>query len=219
MSVPIKLDELGVFADKKDTARVDSRYIAKFFNKDHAHVLRDIQKILSEDNGLSKEFRESNFGLSSYKSGQNKKLPCYQLTRDGFTMLVMGYTGKRAMQFKEMYIQHFNKMEAFIATLVETRQEFPLLTEQIKFLHENPRPYHFSNEADLLNRIVLGMTAKQFREANGIEDKKSIRPYLTHEQLDRLDTLQKIDIGLLVACPSYSDRKQKLEWYAMKHFE
>lgn len=124
--------------------------------------------------------------------------------------------GKKAAHFKELYIRRFNEMEKFIQTLVSARQEFPLLTENIKLLHEDPKPYHFSNECNMLNRIVLGMTAKQFRLANGIEKGTSIRPYLAKDQIDMLETLQKVDVGLLVAFPSYEDRKRHLEWYKAK---
>ena len=78
-------------------------------------------------------------------------------------MLVMGYTGPKAMHFKERYIQRFNEMEQCVRSLLSARQEFPMLTDMICRLHESPKPYHFSNECDMLNRIVLGMSAKQFR--------------------------------------------------------
>ena len=96
------------------------------------------------------------------------------------------------------------------------RQEFPLLTDNIKLLHESPKPYHFSNECDMLNRIVIGMTAKQFRIANGIDKGKSIRPYLSEKQIQMLEILQKVDVGLLVAFPEYEQRKRHLEWYKQK---
>lgn len=212
----IPKDELGIFVDSHDTARVDSLFVAELFEKNHKDVLRDIRKITDSSSGLSEEFRQRNFAPSSYRNQQNKKQPCYCLTRDGFTMLVMGYTGQKAMQFKELYIKKFNEMEKMIKSLVMARQEFPLLTENIKLLHENPKPYHFSNECDMLNRIVLGMSAKQFRLANGIEKGKSIRPYLTKEQIDMLEILQKVDVGLLVAFPDYEERKRHLEWYKSK---
>ena len=212
----IPKDEYGIFADAHDTARVDSLFVAELFDKQHKHVLRDIAKITEPISGLSEEFIKSNFTADSYKDKTGRKLPCYQMTRDGFTMLVMGYTGAKAMRFKELYIRRFNEMENFIKTLVSARQEFPLLTENIKLLHENPKPYHFSNECDMLNRIVLGMSAKQFRLANGIEKGKSIRPYLSKEQIDMLEILQKVDVGLLVAFPNYEDRKRHLEWYKLK---
>ncbi len=212
----IPKDQYGVFADTNDTARVDSLFVAEFFEKDHKNVLRDIAKITDTKSGLSKEFAQLNFEPTSYMDGWNRKQKAYAMTRDGFTMLVMGYTGQKAMKFKELYIKRFNKMEQFIKTLVSARQEFPLLTANIKLLHENPKPYHFSNECDMLNRIVVGMTAKQFRLANGIEKGKSIRPYLSDEQITMLDTLQKVDVGLLVAVPDYQQRKRHLEWYKTK---
>ena len=212
----IPKDELGVFADTNDTARVDSLFVASAFEKNHKEVLRDIRRIIAEDSGLSDEFRQRNFAPSYYHNKQNKKQPCYYLTRDGFTMLVMSYTGAKAMKFKEMYIKRCSEMEQFIKCLVSARQEFPLLTENIKLLHDNPKPYHFSNECDMLNRIVIGMSAKQFRLANGIEKGKSIRPYLSKEQIQMLETLQKVDVGLLVAVPDYGQRKRYLEWYKQK---
>ena len=208
----IPKDDLGVFVDNHDTARVDSLFVAELFEKNHKEVLRDIRKITDPLSGLSEEFRQRNFAPSSYRNQQNKKQPCYYLTRDGFTMLVMGYTGQKAMQFKELYIKRFNEMESMIKSLVMARQEFPLLTDNIKLLHESPKPYHFSNECDMLNRIVIGMTAKQF----SIDKGKSIRPYLSEKQIQMLEILQKVDVGLLVAFPEYEQRKRHLEWYKQK---
>jgi phage regulatory protein, rha family len=212
----IPKNEYGLFADKKDIARVDSLYVAEFFEKNHKEVLRDIRNIAAPNSGLSKEFAERNFALGSYKDKQNKKRPCYYLTRDGFTILVMGYTGKKALRFKELYIRRFNEMEELIKSLVKARTEFPLLTENIKLLHEKPKPYHFSNECDMINRIVLGKSAKQFRLENNLEKGTSIRPYLTEVQINLIEKLQKVDIGLLVAFPNYEDRKRHLEWYKQK---
>ena len=212
----IPKNEYGLFADKKDIARGDSLYVAEFFEKNHKEVLRDIRNIAAPNSGLSKEFAERNFALGSYKDKQNQKRPCYYLTRDGFTILVMGYTGKKALRFKELYIRRFNEMEELIKSLVKARTEFPLLTENIKLLHEKPKPYHFSNECDMINRIVLGKSAKQFRLENNLEKGTSIRPYLTEVQINLIEKLQKVDIGLLVAFPNYEDRKRHLEWYKQK---
>lgn len=212
----IPKDEYGIFADRKDTARVDSLYVAECFEKEHKNVLRDIAKITDSKSGLSEEFARLNFEPTSYTDGWNRNQKAYAMTRDGFTMLVMGFTGPKAMKFKELYIRRFNEMEQFIKTLISARKEFPLLTDNIKLLHENPKPYHFSNECDMINCIVTGMSAKQFRIANGIEKGKSIRPYISDEQITMLETLQKVDVGLLVAVPEYEQRKRHLEWYKMK---
>ena len=207
----IPYDEYGVFADTHDTARVNSLFVAKFFDKNHNDVLRDIRNL-----DCSEEFRLRNFAQSSYINEQSKKQPCVDMTRDGFTFLAMGYRGKKAAHFKELYIKRFNEMERFIKTLCTARQEFPLLTENIKLLHEHPKPYHFSNECDMINRIVVGTTAKQFREKHSIAKGESIRPFLTAEQIALMDKLQKADIGLLIAVPDYEQRKRQLEWYAAK---
>ena len=212
----IPIDDYGMFCDNKDTARVNSLFVAKAFEKRHDHVVRDIEKITEPKSGLSKEFNVSNFGHITYKDSRGRKQRAYAMTRDGFTMLVMGYTGAKAMRFKELYIKRFNEMERFIKTLVMARKDYPLLTENVKLLHENPKPYHFSNECDMINRIVLGMSAKQFRTIHNIEKGTSIRPYLTEQQIEWIDQLQKVDVGLLVSVPNLEQRKRYLEWYKIK---
>ena len=207
----IPRDEYGIFADIHDTARVDSRSVAALFEKEHKNVLRDIAKIIEPESGLSEEFTRLNFELSKYKDSTGRKLPCYQMTRDGFTILVMGYTGEKAMRFKELYIKRFNEMDALIKQIVSARQEFPMLTEMIRTVHDNPKPYHYSNECDMINRLVIGMSAKKFRETHGIEKGKSIRPYLTEEQVRLIEELQIVDVGLLMSVPKLDDRKRLLE--------
>lgn len=204
----IPKDKFGVFVDNKDVARVDSLFVAKFFEKEHKNVLADIDNL-----DCSKEFNRLNFQPITYKDTRGRKQRAVAMTRDGFTFLAMGYRGKKAAYFKELYIRRFNEMESFIRILVITRKEFPLLTENIKLLHENPKPYHFSNECDMINKIVTGMTAKKFRETHGLAKGESIRPYLTDEQLELMEKLQKCDVGLLVAFPDYEQRKRHLEWY------
>ncbi|MDE6501037.1 MAG: Rha family transcriptional regulator [Ruminococcus sp.] len=204
----IRKDEFGVFVDNKDVARVDSLFVAKFFGKNHNKVVRDIENL-----DCSEEFNIANFGVITYTDSRGRKQKAYAMTRDGFVFLAMGYRGKKAAYFKELYIKRFNEMESFISTLVTARKDFPLLTENIKLLHDNPKPYHFSNECDMINKLVTGMNTKKFREIHGIRKGESIRPHLTAEQLELMEKLQKCDVGLLVAFPDYEQRKRHLEWY------
>lgn len=202
--------------DQNGKPVVSSRFIAEIFEKNHQHVLRDIANLIGETSGLSVNFGLSNFGLSSYKNAQNKIQPEYLLTRDGFVMLAMGYTGKKAMQFKEAYINRFNEMEQYLKALNAARLEFPELTQAILEVHENPMHYHFSNEMDMINRIVLGMTAKEFKRQRGLGDVSSIRPYLSAEQIGYIALLQKADIGLVLTEPNFQKRKRTLEWYFLR---
>jgi len=101
------MSDLVLITDGKPTA--NSKAIADFFGKNHRDVLRDIANL-----ECSADFRERNFALSSYRSMQNKKLPCYEMTKDGFCFLAMGFTGKEAAKWKEAFINAFNQMEAII---------------------------------------------------------------------------------------------------------
>lgn len=96
-----------------------SRNIAEVFGKEHFHVVRDI-KALSEK--CSPEFNASNFGCVTYKDAKGEERPEYLLTKDGTTMLIMGYTGELAMKFKEAYIKRFNEMEKQLKEQEETPQ-------------------------------------------------------------------------------------------------
>ena len=91
---------------------VSSLAIAENFEKQHFQVMRDI-RALSDD--IPNVLRESNFVSSQYEgktpTGGTRKYPMYLLTRDGFTLVAMGFTGKKALAWKIKYIQAFNEME------------------------------------------------------------------------------------------------------------
>ena len=139
------------------------------------------------------------------------------MTKNGFTLLVMGYTGEKAMRFKKAYICQFDAMESFIKSIQVAKLDYPALTKAIEQAHEEPKFYHFSNEINMINRIVLGTDAKHFKEENGIDKKEnSIRPYLTAEQIKAIEELQRIDIGLLVANIEFEQRKQIIKSHYTK---
>lgn len=209
----IPKDNYGVFADSHDIARVDSLYVAKYFEKEHKNVLADIRNL-----DCSIEFSQLNFQPSTYKDDRGKKQPCYYMTRDGFVFLAMGYRGKKAARFKELYIRRFNEMESMISTLITARNDFSELTESIKFIKPDAKAHTYSNECNMLNRIITGYSSKDFRERNGIQKGESIRPYMDKHQLKLLEALQKIDIGLLYSGLSYQERKNKLEEYAERYY-
>lgn len=204
----IPKDDFGIFADNHDTAMVDSLYVADVFKREHKNVLKAIENL-----DCSEEFYRLNFKPITYKDSKGRKQKAVAMTRDGFMFLAMGFNGKKAAIIKELYIKRFNEMENIIRDLVSARHDFPELTDAVRLAHEKPMPYHYSNECDMLNRLVLGMSAKQFRETHGIEKGKSIRPYMSADQIKLIDKLQKVDVGLLLAIPDYEERKKHLERY------
>ena len=89
--------------------------VAKFFSKRHDHVLRDIDTLLSQlpENSLQPNFGEM-FQEQETPLGL-KQIRIFILHRDGFMLLVMGYTGKKALAVKLAYIEAFNRLEAELA--------------------------------------------------------------------------------------------------------
>lgn len=107
--------ELAVNIDflNGETPVVSSLDVARHFQRRHSHILRDIDRLRSI---LPKSFHEPNFGLmfveSKIGNGATRQEKAYQLTRDAFSLLVMGMTGKAAIQWKLRYIEAFNALEA-----------------------------------------------------------------------------------------------------------
>jgi len=125
-------------------AVTDSLKIAEVFEKRHDRVLQDIREL-----GCSKEFRLHNFVDSTYDNSQGRKTPLFQMNRKGFTLLAMGYTGKRAMEFKESYIEKFDRMEKqltqpsstklLLQTALEQEGRIEAVETDVRYLQNNMR--------------------------------------------------------------------------------
>ena len=89
-----------------------SREIATFFGKRHDDVIKSIRNLRPN---CPEEFTARNFAASEYTDETGRTLPMFILYRDGFMLLVMGYTGKKALAMKLAYIEAFNRMEAELA--------------------------------------------------------------------------------------------------------
>lgn len=101
--------------EKSSVPMTTSLKVAEIFGKMHKNVLQAIENL-----GCSKEFKDANFQPCVYetKSGFGyRKFPMYRLTRNGFVLLTMGFTGAKAVQFKLWYIAEFNRMEQYIRNM------------------------------------------------------------------------------------------------------
>lgn len=105
---------------------VDSLSIAKSFGKEHKHVLEAIENLFTkaensafvENQTIRTMFFKSYNEMPMPIGGGIKKIPFYYMTRDGFTLLVMGFTGEKALQWKLKYIAAFNAMEERLKTIL-----------------------------------------------------------------------------------------------------
>ena len=103
--------------NKDGVLLVSSREVAERFEKQHKHVLETIENIKAENSAVTNGY----FIESSYKAGTGKSYKEYLLTRDGFSLLAMGFTGAKALEWKLKYLEAFNKMEEVIKTGVVPR--------------------------------------------------------------------------------------------------
>lgn len=150
-----------VFRGANDQAMTSSLLVAKEFGKEHNKVMRDINNL-----ACSQEFRAANFGESSYVSEQGKEFPMFTMTKDGFSFLVMGYTGKKAAQFKEAYINAFNKMESEIRSSIKPKSQLEILQMSINQLVEQEHRLS-SVERDVAETKKEIAEMKQERIENG----------------------------------------------------
>lgn len=205
---------------KVETSIVTSLDVAETFEKEHKRVLQDIRNL-----GCSEEFGQHNFVLSSYTSIQNKKQPMYCMTRDGFTLLVMGYTGEKAMKFKEGYIRQFNAMEKVLLGKIRERDKGiavrQALTNALKESQENERMHGhaYSTYTDMVYRTLFGKTAKQLRKEKGISTKDNLRDFLTEEELKAVQSKEMLVSGLVDCGWGYSQIRDFLKGQSQNMLE
>lgn len=95
---------------KNNAVVANSRDVASYFGKLHPDVLRAIRSLIEDAPAISSSFAE--IEIEAEVGFGVRKFPAFDMTRDGFTLLAMGFTGKKALQFKLRYIEQFNAMEA-----------------------------------------------------------------------------------------------------------
>ena len=137
---------------------VSSRRIADDFKKDHAKVLRSIEGYISENPVLASQ---NYFIKSNYKTnGNNKTYKEYLLTRDGFSLLVMGFNGREALEWKLKYIEAFNTMERKLKEI--SKPDSYMIDDPIE------RAKRWIEEREQYNKVVA-----ELEEQNSFVDKIS----------------------------------------------
>lgn len=194
---------------KVETSIVTSLDIAETFGKEHKRVLQDIREL-----ECSEDFGRHNFVQSSYVNCQNKKQPMYYVTRDGFTLLAMGYTGEKAMKFKEGYIRQFNAMEKLLIGKIKEREKGiavrQAFTKAIQQSSENERMHGhaYSTYTDVIYKSIFGKNTKQLREEFGITKKESMRDYFSEEDLVKIQNAEMLVSALVGYGWGYNEIKE-----------
>ena len=108
-SVPVKQEHQPIVFVQNGEVFANSRDVAEYFGKRHDHLVRDIEKLIAE---RVPNFRQTVVYRENPSGGASIKSKAYNMDRDGFTLLAMSFSGKKALQFKLRYIEQFNAMEA-----------------------------------------------------------------------------------------------------------
>lgn len=165
------MDELVIMHDEKVVTT--SLKVAEIFEKEHRDVMKSIRNLTAQNFAVKKMFVEE-----SYLNSRNQQQPMYYMNRDGFTLLAMGFTGSKAMEFKLKYIEAFNKMEKQIKE--ETKFRLPtnlnemstmfysVMKDQDKKIEEQGEKVNF-----LMN--LSGLTSPRNKELTKARNKKIIQ--------------------------------------------
>lgn len=164
-----------VFKGANGQALTNSLLVAEKFGKKHYHVMDSIRNLLN-----SHEKSGQYFVLDTYVDNSGKENPMYVMNRDGFTLLVMGFTGEKALQFKIDYIEAFNKMEQTIksgnylvphsfseALMLAAKQQEQIEEQQKKIKQDAPKVL-FADAVATSQRSCLVSELAKIIQQNGV---------------------------------------------------
>lgn len=205
---------------KNNQAITSSKKIAEVFGKNHRDVLKAIDNLIG---GLRKTaqapqmfyFREE----TDPQNGQEYRV-CY-MNRDGFSLLVMGFKGQKALEWKLKYIEAFNQMEAQLKNpdikrlLARERGKEARkgLTDSIKeCIPEGPnKHWAYSNYTNLVYRIIFNKSAAELRKERGATKETLLRDYLSSEELEKVKRVEDLAKNFVYVGMDYEQVKAMLE--------
>ncbi len=173
------MNELVIMKDKQ--AVTSSLQVSEGFEKQHGHIIRDIEQLEKDVSNFGEMFSVGN-EPDSY--GRDRKV--YFMNRDGFTLLAMGFTGSKALQFKLKYIEAFNRMEEHIKQQLDVSQLSPdlqmfhklftsIAEQQLEFTYQKQRQEKLESKVDSISSIVRMDTKDWRKNANNILRKIAIK--------------------------------------------
>lgn len=196
------MNELINIMEKDGQLVVSSRQVAENFEKEHKDVLKAIENIKAQNCAVTPLFIET-----SYKAGTGKNYKEYFMTRDGFSLLVMGFTGSKALEWKLKYIEAFNHMEA------ELNSPERIMARALKIAEETTNRLRIDNSRLTVENQIMQPKAEYFDE---LVDRNLLTNF--RETAAQLGVKQKKFITFLIEHKYiYRDKKGKLMPYAKKN--
>ncbi|EAK5672306.1 phage antirepressor Ant [Campylobacter coli] len=161
MSAFIPINNVNVvFEVVGDEIFANSLQIAEVFEKDHSNVLKAIDKLPND------EFKSSNFKYDSYFDKKSEQRRMINLTRDAFSLLVMGFTGEKAYKWKILFIKAFNEMEKRLRNIEYEKHDKLAFRQSLGYKSQlKQQKEHYENKIkalqyDLENKKELSLKRK-----------------------------------------------------------
>ncbi|CDC47152.1 putative uncharacterized protein [Clostridium sp. CAG:58] len=155
---------------------------------------------------------ENYFIGSEYVGENGRKYKEYLVTRDGFSLLAMGFTGEKALKWKLKYIEAFNAMESELKRIYTERQQWQIerdkgiivrhiLTDTIKMKVTDSahKKFMYPNYTKLIYKTIFGKSMKELQDQYGVKGKESIREYVTSDELKQIETMEML-VSSLISC-------------------
>ncbi len=199
-----------VFQSSEGQPLTNSVLVAEKFEKRHCDLIKAIKNMTTQNCVVQNMFVES-----TYFNSQSKEQPMYIMNRDGFTLLAMGFTGKKALQFKLDYIEAFNKMEkaikeaptlpspidvTILKQLVEVTQVMAAQINQmqsemnrqreLQLLPVSQNPLLSASEQRISPRQCKYYTVKQMAKALN-SDARQLNAFLEYKRVQEYDNIKQ----------------------------
>jgi Rha family phage regulatory protein len=188
-----------VFKGQNDQVLTNSLLVAEKFGKEHKHVLDAIRELIQ---GCAETSADPMFVETIYVNEQNRQeYPMFVMNRDGFTLLAMGFTGKKALKFKLDYIAAFNAMEKALK-----EQQKLLTSAQMFAMQANINLEHEQRLENVEKRLDA---MEQEREKNG---KLLLSVSMSSEMLPEISLRNKV-CQLVNKYASATNTKQQDVWH------
>lgn len=185
---------------KNEEAVTTSLLVAEVFEKRHDAVLRAIENLIDDD--TTKMW----FQKSTYKAdGNRKSYPMYYMNRDGFSLLGMGFTGKKALEWKIKYIEAFNQMESYINF---RKADIQIQKNSMQFLHDNlqmPSTKDYMKANTIANKCVSTMFGhpKMVKKAEMTQEMLEAREPILHDTVQLMAVKDKFDLNVPISDSIY----------------
>ncbi|EPP4411974.1 Rha family transcriptional regulator, partial [Campylobacter coli] len=176
-NVPVIINNVEVNLNiKENKVFINSLDLAKVFNKNHRHILQTTK------NQPQNDFTESNFILSTYKDKKGELRPCYNLTRDGFSLLVMGFTGEKAYKWKIEFIKVFNEMEKRLKNLEQEKMQKLAFHQSLGYKSQlKQQKEHYENKIKALKYDLEKKKELSFKRKLSKEELLELRKILARD--------------------------------------